>query len=293
MSQFRCQWFIDYCSISGVCSNDSKCITTGSYVLCAGGTVNQCTIKPDLCESINSYCVELDDKAETKWDVGPGNEGNGFLCIDKLLFENLNREAPYCNLNMTNIVLQGVGFRVPLDGPDYCCYAHLVCVKKGDKLGGFLLKPRPCYCLSEFKKCLSSIRSNNRLKNLADSLITVLSKILDCTFDDTGKCNPKVQSSCEKGDLIDPKIAHCKINCLTGPMLPIEIRSCRIRRCTPPNNLNGARVIDVPFYLESSRCDFVENLPIECGYENTRCVCDGLPPGTAFTDGCRCQYWPP
>ena len=93
-----------------------------------------------------------------------------------------------------------------------------------------------------------------------------------CSMDDSGKCNPKIPSSCEKGDLIDKEIAHCKVNCKSGPLLPIELRSCRIRKCIPPNNLKQSRIIDVPYYKESSRCDAMKGLPVECGLEQTRCV---------------------
>ncbi|XP_065645956.1 uncharacterized protein LOC124811942 isoform X2 [Hydra vulgaris] len=286
----RCQWSIDFCSINNVCTNNSKCISSGSSLLCTDGSVNQCTISPSLCQSINSYCVELIDTPNTQWTIGSGVEGYGFICIEKSLFNSINNLAPYCNLNITNQVIKS-DFRIPYDGIDYCCYAYLTCVKKGDKVGGFLLKPRPCYCLTEFKKCLLSIKIV-RQKDFALSFFTFLNKIAGCTFDDSGKCNPQTPSTCEKGDLINPKYANCKINCLSGPLLPIEIRSCRIRKCIPPNNFIGMRILDVPNPFESSRCDSVKDLPIECGFSGTRCVCDGQPSGDVFTDGCRCQYWP-
>ena len=84
-------------------------------------------------------------------------------------------------------------------------------------------------------------------------------------MNDTGKCNPIKPVHCIKGDLICPSIAHCKINCKSGPSLPIEKRSCKIRQCTLPHNSLRVRVIDPPQHHESSLCDPVKGLPLECG----------------------------
>lgn len=264
---------------------------TKGAVTCAGGSINQCVANPTLCESDDAFCVELEDK-DSSWKSGEEVVGDGFSCIKKKVFKQLQILAPFCNFNRTDHVLTGKSFRRPGNNLDYCCYQHLVCVRRKDMIGGYLFKNRPCYCNLEFLKCLKKERKNVKLVTYADSLIQVIRHIRVCSIDDTGKCNPKNPLTCEKGDLISPSLAHCKVNCKTGPLLPIEKRACRIRKCTPPNNLKYSRVIDVPYYKESSRCDAVQGLEVTCGMEHTRCVCDGLPTDRKFTDRCRCQYWP-
>ena len=293
LTYLRCQWFVDYCGIPNICSpSTAKCQVTDK-LRCAGGSLNQCLVEPTLCQSKNSYCVELDDE-DSSWSKGSAEVGNGFSCINKPVFHRLIKQAPYCNFNKTDHVVfpSRRGFRKPGTYLDYCCYSHLVCTKEGGQAGGYLFKNRPCYCNLLFRKCLLSLKNDFGLWKSAKSLVPIINDVKICSIDDSGKCFPLKPETCNKGDLIAPSIAHCKVNCKTGPLLSIELRSCKIRKCIPPNNLATNRVIDVPFYRESSRCEPVSGLLVDCGMKHTRCVCDGKPTTRQFTDGCRCQYWP-
>ena len=180
----------------------------------------------------------------------------------------------------------------PVNALDYCCYNHLICRRKNAVYGGYLFQSRPCYCHVEFRKCLIKQKSYRNMKNFADALTPIVESIKICSMEDSGPCDPRKPATCQKGDLISASIAHCRVNCKTGPLLPIEIRSCRIRQCVPHRHIATQRIIDVPHHRESSRCDAVKGLPVTCGFKNTRCVCDGKPDATYFTDRCRCQYWP-
>ena len=239
----------------------------------------------------DSYCVELEDRG-LRWTQGKEVEGEGFACINKALFKGVKELAPYCDFNNTDIPVSGSSAKRPKKGIDTCCYQYLVCVKRGDKVGGYLFKMRPCYCRELFKKCLIEEKGDRKFRPFANALIEIVDSIKECTMTD-GKCNPLQPQTCQKGDLIDPSLAHCKVNCKTGPLLPIQFRSCRIRKCKPMNDMDGKRVIDITYHKESSRCDSVPNLLISCGLHHTRCVCDGEPTIMSFTDRCRCQYWPP
>merc|ERR1712136_682742 len=94
----RCQWFVDYCSISDVCVGPEATCTTinqGSQrVTCKGGTLNQCVVNPKLCKS-QEYCVELEDKDMT-WERDEEKEGQGFACIAKDVARMLSA-APFCD----------------------------------------------------------------------------------------------------------------------------------------------------------------------------------------------------
>lgn len=290
---YRCQWFVDYCEIENVCSSSTKRCIASPQVQCVGGSINQCLIEPTLCQSTEGYCVELDDH-NVLWSKGNAEIGMGFSCLKKTTYKQLVKQAPYCDFDKTDhIVLPSdTGFVKPGTFLDYCCYSHLVCEKEGHPLGGYLFKERPCYCNTLFRKCLLDLKNDFSLWKIAEAMTFVIEDVKLCSLDDTGKCNPLKPQTCNKGDLIAPSIAQCKVNCRSGPLLDIEKRSCKIRKCIPPNNLPNNRVIDVPFYKESSRCDPVPGLFVLCGMEQTRCVCDGKPTSRYFTDGCRCQYWP-
>ena len=257
----------------------------GAGVICIKGSTNQCVANPLLCSN-KEYCVELEDKDMT-WEAMQEKEGYGYACIKKNIFEQVKILTPYCNFYRSKHNMK----TKPINGLDYCCYQHLICSNKNKEPGGYLFKNRPCYCIPQFRKCLIKQKAIRKVKNIADGLLPIVGSIRVCSMDETGQCDPRRKESCQKGDLIDPNVAHCRVNCRTGPLLPIEIRSCRIRRCSPQNNLRAQRVIDVPYYRESSRCDAVDKLPVKCGFKNTRCVCDGKPSYTHFTDRCRCQYW--
>ncbi len=88
-------------------------------------------------------------------------------------------------------------------------------------------------------------------------------------------CNPNA-GNCNKADLISTNVADCKRS----------HSSIFFRTCTPRNNLPWSSVVDVP--VGSVSCNPVEGLPIQCGTEDTRCVCEKR---IGFNH-CRCQYWP-
>jgi len=283
---------VDYCSIPNICSKGTtRCLAT-THLKCHGGSVNQCIANPTLCLDQASYCVEMDDTEEVVWKNKLEKIGEGFACIKKTTFDKFSNNAPFCNFNKTNhVVLPGKGFVKPGSNLDYCCYRYLICVSKGDNLGGYLFKERPCYCTAGMRKCLKDLETDYSLWEDARELLAVVDEVKICTFDDSGRCNPLTPVLCQKGDLISKVTAHCKVNCATGPLLPIEKRSCLLRKCIPPNNRYDWRVIDVTNYRESSRCEPVKNLPLDCGMKHTRCVCDGMPDDKK-SDGCRCQFWP-
>ena len=123
----------------------------------------------------------------------------------------------------------------------------------------------------------------------------VLDKVSHCDMDDGKRCDPTRPRTCRKGDLIKPSLAHCKIDCSTGPLLPIYLRACAIRQCKIPyQERTATRIVDIPRNEDSSLCGPVKGLPVECGARgtDTRCVCDGKPAKSGFTDKCRCQFWP-
>ena len=284
----RCQWFADYCSVSDICTGkDSKCSTIDQVLSCGGGSISHCIVNPTLCAA-DEKCVELEDKG-MEWKRGEERVGEGFSCINKNTADDLP-ETPFCNFQreFKNMKLK------PLNGVDKCCYHHLLCATQQNSIG-YLFGNKPCYCNVDFRHCLSKQTShtNKKLRGIAKALVKIVDEIKICTMDDSGKCDPRKSESCSKGDLIDPSIAHCKVNCATGPLLPIELRSCRIRQCHPKNSKGRrGRIVDVTLHQESSRCDAVKDTPVQCGFEHTRCVCDGQPTTPFFTDRCRCQYWP-
>jgi len=300
----RCQWFVDYCSIPNVCVGPGAQCTTinqGSQrVTCQGGTINHCVVNPKLCKS-KEYCVELEDKDMT-WERDEEKEGEGFACIAKDVAAMLP-EAPFCNFRGIRANMR----TAPFDGVDKCCYHHLNCglqdrtvdqVASGSS--DYLFGNRPCYCNVEFRNCLMKVaeerkgKKEDKMKAMATALVSIVDKISICSMDDSGRCDPRKPDTCNKGDLISQDMAHCKVNCKTGPLLPIEHRACRIRQCHPKNNVKegGGRIVDVTYHHESSRCDAVKGLPVRCGMKQTRCVCDGKPTTKYFTDRCRCQFWP-
>lgn len=290
---YRCQWFIDFCGIPNICSSESKGCerTNNGAISCPGGSLNHCLANPKLCEDTKGYCIELSE-SNHEWIVGGETVGNGFACFKKEIYDNMAVSAPYCDFDQTDHILVGKESRRPGNNLDYCCYRHLICVRRKEKLGGYFFKKRPCYCNFELKKCLQKLQSNARVGLYAQEMLSVINHVKECSMDDSGLCDPFKPVECNKGDLIDPSIATCKVNCKSGPLLPIELRSCRIRKCVPPNNRPNVRIIDVTDHRESSRCDPVKGLPLECGLHHTRCVCDGNPTVPYFTDGCRCQFWP-
>lgn len=281
----RCQWYADYCSVKGICSADSeRCEMNGMSVKCVSGSVNQCVANPTLCGP-DRTCVELEDEA-VLWKANTEKEGDGFACIARTVLTQLVAAAPFCDLK-TNWQLTDMQ-RIPSNAVDICCYNQLICHEKG----GHIFRRRPCYCAVEFRKCLLKMVNEQKYKNIIEGLLPAVNSIKICNMDEKGLCDPRMKGTCTKGDLISQAIAHCSVNCRTGPLLPIELRSCRIRQCIPHNNVVGTRVVDAPFHRESSRCDAVKDLPVTCGFRNTRCVCDGKPSVDHFTDRCRCQYWP-
>ncbi|XP_066917590.1 uncharacterized protein [Clytia hemisphaerica] len=289
----KCQWFIDYCGVKDICSKGSTCkAQPPDLIVCKGGNLNQCTADPSLCEDEGGYCVEMDD-VNPAWSRSSAKRGNGFGCIDKKAFDRFSKRDHFCNFNKSDhaVMFKDKGFVKPGTSLDRCCYNYLICVND-KQFGGYMFKTRPCYCKINFRKCLLDRKRDVALWPDARELLNLVNDIEMCTMDDTGKCNPLRPSTCKVGDLISPAIAHCKINCRTGPLLPIEKRSCKIRFCSPALQDEKMRIVDDVNERKSSGCRPVKGLMVECGYENTRCVCDGQPTVRYFTDRCRCQFYP-
>ena len=99
-------------------------------------------------------------------------------------------------------------------------------------------------------------------------------------------CNPSINDSCVKGDLIDTSIADCK-----------KDRWYRFN-CNPVNNSRYpfSSIVDVPDTSGWNVADCVPDYdkPMVCGATNdTRCVCDSpFDINRIQFDTCRCQYWP-
>ena len=92
---------------------------------------------------------------------------------------------------------------------------------------------RPCHCNTDFRKCLQRYGKIAVCKDLAEAVLRAVNQLKNCEIRDGTACNPNNPKTCRKGDLIDPKYAHCRVNCKTGPLLPIGQRMCRIRQCKP------------------------------------------------------------
>lgn len=291
---------MDLCKIDELCSStNAACKMWGSEVRCicpdkkqCSLGINQCKANPSLCEDVGKLCVELSDH-NPQWILGGEKDGNGFACMTSNTIEQLKLTTHYCDV--TKVIFDGKLNSKPTNDIDVCCYRMLTCA------GGVTLPPkggiysyRRCYCNVEFRKCLLSLAHNPKYKSAVREMARAVDNVTDCIMDEGRRCNPTEPETCHKGDLISPNIAHCKVDCKTGPLLPIWARACSIRQCKPPNYKTYIRVIDVPNQEESSICRPVKKLTVLCekAGTNTRCVCDGKRPSKVFTDRCRCQYWP-
>ena len=218
-----------------------------------------------------------------------GRNEEGYACLHVEDIKFISRSTNFCALTgaMLNVS------KTPLNYIDVCCQRQLKCDDDASSgIHGNIMTHRPCHCNTDFRKCLQRYGKIAVYKDLADAVLRAVNQLKSCQIRDGTSCNPNNPETCRKGDLIDPKYAHCRVNCKTGPLLPIGQRMCRIRQCNPPNYVEGVRVIDVPNRATSSVCEPVRNLPYVCGKGDTRCVCDGKPAGSAFSDRCRCQFWP-
>ena len=213
----------------------------------------------------------------------------GYACAHVEDIKFISRTTNYCVLK-GDVTQETKG---ALNYIDNCCLRQLKCGGDDDSgHHGNIMSHRPCHCYTEFRKCLQRYGKINIYRDLAEALFRALDQLKNCEIRDGTACDPNKPKTCRKGDLIDPKYAHCRVNCKTGPLLPIGQRMCSIRQCKPPNFVEGVRIIDVPNRASSSMCEPVRNLPYLCGRGDTRCVCDGKPQGITFTDRCRCQFWP-
>ena len=96
-------------------------------------------------------------------------------------------------------------------------------------------------------------------------------------------CNPRL-GTCAKGDLISNDIATCH-------------RDAYIFTCSPVGDYFLSSVVDVPdVSVHGVDCVPDSTLPLVCGTEDTRCVCDKAVditrPMASLVNHCRCQYWP-
>jgi len=96
-------------------------------------------------------------------------------------------------------------------------------------------------------------------------------------------CNPRL-GTCFKGDLISKNVATCKKDSL-------------FITCSPVGDYLFSSVVDVPdVSVHGVDCVPDSTLPLVCGTEDTRCVCDKAVdikrPTESLFNQCRCQYWP-
>lgn len=296
----RCQYFVNLCRISGVCAHQGNCKMWGSELRCECPAkdiscrpgINQCKANPGLCSEKGEVCIELYD-TNVGWTIGSEQKGDGFACIPGDTVKSLMRVTHYCDISRETF--NRIGGVEPKNELDLCCYRMLTCAEsKSIPKGGNIFSYRPCYCNVEFRKCLLAAAYEAKFKSKVEHMVEVLNSMIHCQIDDGVQCDPMRPWTCKQGDLINPRIAHCEIDCKTGPLLPIWARSCAIRQCKPPYHRDNLRIVDVPRSEESSICKPVENRAVVCGNRdtNTRCVCDGKPNQSDFTDRCRCQYWP-
>ena len=90
-------------------------------------------------------------------------------------------------------------------------------------------------------------------------------------------CNPRL-GTCIKGDLISNDVATCH-------------RDAYIFTCSPVGNYLFSNVVDVPdVSVRGVNCVPDNTLPLVCGTEDTRCVCNQNV--ALLFNECRCQYWP-
>lgn len=94
---------------------------------------------------------------------------------------------------------------------------------------------------------------------------------------------------CYKGDLISETVADCKR----------EASWYNVFTCDPKNKYSWSTSVDVPDVDEHGvDCEPETGLPVTCGTQDTRCVCDAPWDFTSpvqrpyFANHCRCQYWP-
>ena len=288
------------CHIPKVCAHGGRCRMWGSELRCECPAyvkhckigINQCKANPGLCLDEGKVCIELYDN-NIGWRIGDETEGNGFACLSAKTVKSLKGVTHYCDVSSETFTRMG-GVE-PRNELDLCCYRMLTCAG-GESIPrkGTVFNYRPCYCNVEFRKCLLTAAFDLKYKSKAEDIVKVLNSMTYCSIDDGEQCDPVRPWTCKKGDLINPKIAHCVIDCKTGPLLPIWARACAIRQCKPPHHQDHLRIVDVPRAEGSSICKPDKKLPVVCGNRDTdtRCVCDGKPNRADFTDRCRCQYWP-
>lgn len=293
-----CQYFIDFCSVSNVCRDPrAVCATQNNLVTCTCPAkssktcalgINQCATDPSLCTNDNAECIELYDQL-SHWKMGGEKSNEGYACVNVEDIKLLKRSTQYCTVSSSDNLSAK---HKATNHIDACCFRHLICASEDKTVTGNIMSYRPCYCNSGFRKCLTRYQKVSVYRHIASAALNVLNQLKTCEIDEGTTCNPRQPETCRKGDFISPKVAHCRIDCKSGPLLPIGQRMCRIRQCKPPDHVEGVRIVDVPESKTSSLCVAVRSVPFLCGRGDTRCVCDGRPAALAFTDRCRCQFWP-
>ena len=104
-------------------------------------------------------------------------------------------------------------------------------------------------------------------------------------------CDPRsneASNKCYKGDLVDTSVADCERDSFLYVCDPI-------RGEIPIDKGIVSSVVDVPnTNFQGVDCKPVSGLPIRCGTQSTRCVCDAPVDTKApyLLNNCRCQYWP-
>ncbi|KAJ7372449.1 hypothetical protein OS493_018956 [Desmophyllum pertusum] len=236
----RCQYFVNLCRIPKVCAHRGNCKMWGSELRCECPAnnkhcrpgINQCRANPGLCVDEGKMCVELYD-TNVGWMIGNEQKGDGFGCISTGTVDSLMKVTHYCDISKETFTRRG-GVE-PKNELDLCCYRMLTCAG-GESIPkkGSIFSYRPCYCNVEFRKCLLAVAYDSKFKSKVEHMVEVVNSMAYCQIDDGVQCDPVRPWTCKKGDLINPKIAHCKIDCKTGPLLPIWARACAIRQCKPP-----------------------------------------------------------
>ena len=96
-------------------------------------------------------------------------------------------------------------------------------------------------------------------------------------------------AKCYKGDLIGETVADCKRKASWG----------NVFTCDPVDKYRWSTSVNVPdVNRHGVDCVPKTGLPVTCGTQDTRCVCDDPWDWTSptarpyFANRCRCQYWP-
>lgn len=110
-------------------------------------------------------------------------------------------------------------------------------------------------------------------------------------------CDPRQKNVCNKGDLVDSKVADCEKT--SSPWTCNPVVNLSEKNLFDSLVLKFSSIVDVPDVSKHGvDCVPDTSLPITCGAEgtDTRCVCDKAVDykrlKETLLNQCRCQYWP-